>query len=105
MGEAKFFTVTTNAVQNVSRGKIAIQGILWHNDHTSTMFMQIFDVIAGNVVLGTTVPTTVLQLGADQVKDFPFWDAVFQTAFSFAITDTRSGSTAAGTHDVTVVVQ
>ncbi len=94
--------ITTNVVtQVIAEGNIA--GIVWHNDHSAAMFMQIFDVASGDVTIGGTVPDMTLQAAANTTAEFDYHGAKFGTAFSYAITTTATGTTAAGQNWVTVV--
>ena len=80
-----------------------LRHILWHNDDGAARFMQIFRRLAADVVLGTTVPDLVIQLGADATDVFPFGDTLI-SPFSFAITTTRGGSTAGTASDVMIAL-
>ena len=104
MGGTLFFAVTNNTVQNVSRDRISIKGIVWHNDDASIRFMQLFNVSEADVVLGTTVPNMIIQLGADTTDSWNLFNGVFETACSFAITSTRTGSTGGTASDIMFVV-
>lgn len=65
------------------------------NPNATDVYLQLFDVAAGSVVLGTTTPTLSLKIppagGRDPVYPIPFR---FGTAISYAITTTATGSTA-----------
>ena len=100
----QFFRGSLETEQEVSSGRCAIRNIIWHNDHTAVMFMQIFNLAATSVTVGTTTPTVSLQLAANSTQTFHFGDALFDTGFVFAITTTTGGSTAGGVHDVVVGV-
>ena len=56
-------------------------------------YMQIFNALAANVNLGTTVPDMVLIVGAADSESFDFGDQEFSTGFSYAITTSAEGST------------
>ena len=100
----QFFRGSSETEQEISSGRCAIRTIVWHNDHTAKMFLQIFNLPASSVTVGTTTPTVSLGLAADTTQDFPLGDALFDTGFVFAITTTTGGSTAGGVHDVIISV-
>ena len=97
-----FKKVTDNTVHQVYSGKAYIDRIIWHNDDNAARFMQIFNKLSTDVVLATTTPDQVIQLGADSTQTFPFGDVIFDIGFSFAITTTRNGSTEGQISDVMV---
>lgn len=99
-----FKKVVDNTVHQVAAGPAYIDRILWHNDDGAARFMQIFNKLAADVILATTVPNLVIQLGADSAETFPFGDVLFGVGFSFAVTTTRDGSTTGTASDVMVGV-
>ena len=104
MGGPTFYRGSLETEQELAGHKIAIKGIFWHNDHSSKMFLQIFNRPASDVTVGTTTPDFSIGLAADTSDTFNFFNAVFDTGFTFAITTTTGGNTAGGVHDVMIVV-
>ena len=72
-----------------------------NNPNTVQVFLQIFDVASGSVTLNSTVPNLSLLIPAgDGTEDGGFTESwpdgiQFDTAISYAITTTATGSTAA----------
>ena len=98
--------VTTNALVSVCSAACIIYGIEAANSTAATCFLQGFNVASGSVTLGTTVPDYVLILQATAQgagAPPPTEGANYGTAFSYAMTTTRTGSTTCGsTLDVTI---
>ena len=99
-----FKKVVDNTVHQVSSTPVYVDRIIWHNDDGAARFMQIFNKASADVILATTVPDLVMQLGADSTETFPFGDVLWGIGFSFAITTTRDGSTTGTASDVMVGV-
>ncbi len=98
----KFFDGSLETEQEVSSGRCAVRTIIWHNDHSAAMFMQIFNLPASSITVGTTVPDLELKVGADATQTFDFGDALFDTGLTFAITTLTNGTLAGGVHSVMI---
>lgn len=98
--------VSTNAMQSVCSAACTVFTVETSNSVATLCYLQGFNVASGSVTLGTTVPDYVLiiQATAQMASAQPPTRGVaFSTAFSYAVTTTRNGSTACGaTTDVVV---
>jgi hypothetical protein len=100
--------VTTNAKQTVNDGPCVVGDMTVSNPNTSEVWIQFFDKLATDVTVGTTAPdlsypcppgdgsnsSTSVVIGSDSKLQF-------DTGCTYAITTTRTGSTAPAL-DVTV---
>lgn len=84
--------VTQTKVE-VSPNRIALRGLLFHNDDAAAAYLQIFDKVIGNVTVGTTVPDAVVRLAADSFIEVNFFNAIFENGITIAVTTTAEGST------------
>lgn len=82
------FNVTSNAVRQVVGVRCHIGTMIVHNDDAAARFLAIYNALAANVVVGTTIPDMIIQLAADSTAYFNFGDAEYSTAFSYGITTT-----------------
>ncbi len=85
--------VTDNSVIQVASQRINIRRILIHNNDASPRFFRLFNAASGDVTLDSTTEDLIIQIGADTTEDYPFDDMEFDTGFSYAITDSESGTT------------
>ena len=86
-------------VENLkSNGGVYLYFIEVSNPNGSNAFLQLFNVAAANVTIGTTVPNQSYLVPANGGMDIAFSDPLeFDTALSYAATTTATGSTAPGT--------
>lgn len=81
--------------QNICLVRCGIGKLSAYNTSGATAFLQFFDALAANVVLGTTKPLFVIVLvanvGYENVDFYP--PTVFSTACSVFSTTTAEGST------------
>lgn len=102
--DPKFYRGALGTKQEVAGHKVGVAGIFWHNDHNAKMFLQIFNKATAAVTVGTTTPDISIGLAADTSDTFNFFNATFDTGFTFAITTATGGATAGGVHDVVIFV-
>lgn len=91
--------LTNSAVQVVS-GQHNLQTMVLYNPNGSVEYVQLFDVLAAGVTLGTTIPKMVIPIPASTAIDLPIENSAqvtFFTAISVAATTTATGSTAPST--------
>lgn len=80
-------------VQAVKAGPGVLYGIFVTNVSGATCYVQIFDVAAASVTLGTTTPDIEITLATAQSQFFPFGPgAGFGTAIAIASTTTEAGA-------------
>ena len=89
----------SNTVVDVSTSRANFYGFLFENNHTATVYVQVFNKLASNVVLGTTVPDRTIMVPASaafgkDATDFPL--LYCDVAMSIACTATRTGAGAPG---------
>lgn len=73
------------------------------NGTGATAYLQVFDLDADNVTVGTTAPTYSLAVPTLETADIVFGKPIKHiTGFTIASTTTRAGSTSAS-QDVTIV--
>jgi hypothetical protein len=89
----------TNTVVDVSLTRTNFYGFLFENNHTAVVYVQVFNKVAADVVLGTTVPDRTFQVPASasfgkDATDFPL--IYCDVGMSIACTATRSGAGAPG---------
>ena len=91
-------TTLSNTATAVKASAGQLGGWSFRNTHTSDTFIQLFNVAAGSVTLGTTVPTMVLPIPANNGinQEFLTMGITFDTAITAACTATRTGSGAPG---------
>ena len=92
-----FSTTVTNSVQAIAgAGGRQIFGYDLYNNNSAQAYVQIFNQIAANVVLGTTVPDLVIVLPANGGRNVSYQmrGISFSNALSVAVTSTRTGSSA-----------
>lgn len=89
----------TNSAIAIAASAASLGGVDFVNLGGSAAFVQIFNVAAASVVLGTTVPKIVKWVPAGGSWEEKFGDVgiAFSTAISVAATTTTTGSTAPGT--------
>jgi hypothetical protein len=95
-GGLSFYTGSIGATATAIKTSAGqLYGWFLFNSNTSTIYIQIFNRLPGNVTLGTTAPDLVLAIPAGSAANFEAVNGLaFSTAISFAVTTTRSGSTA-----------
>lgn len=92
-------TAATNTVTNIKATAGKLYGISVDNTaNNAKSYIQLFNLAAVNVTLGTTAPFYSFVILASGVYDFAWGEPgiTFSTAISFAITTTATGLTAAG---------
>lgn len=90
----------TNSAVNVVTGQHNLQTMVIYNPNVSVEYVQIFDALAANVTVGTTVPKMVIPLPASTVIDLPIENSAqvtFFTGISVAATTSATGSSAPST--------
>lgn len=88
--------LATKQAVKASAGSLAAYHI--YNPNASDMFVQMWDLAAANVTVGTTAPTWVLWVPAGGALDAALPEPItFATALTIAATTTASGNTAPGT--------
>ena len=80
-------------VQATARANIT--GIVATNDATGPVFIQIFDALAADVTLGSTVADMAIKLATTGSQSFDLHGAKFDTGLAWAITTTSTGTVAA----------
>lgn len=88
----------------VSQNSIVLSGILFHNDDAAVAFIQMFDALAANITVGTTVPDVVIRLAADSFLPVDCHDMKFSTALTFVVTTTAEGNTGGTANHITMIV-
>lgn len=92
---ATHFTGLNDTGQNVSLVRVGIGKILVQNRSAAVAFVQVFNALAANVILGTTVPLFQILLpattGQEQVDFNP--PIMMDTAMSVFSTTTDGGLT------------
>lgn len=105
VGSTPYFN---NAVTNTAVAVTAYPARVFYvhaiNNTTTDVFLQVFDVAAASVVVGTTVPVQswIIPGGSGASNRGAFeealsWPLQFNTAISIAVTTTSTGSSAPGT--------
>ena len=91
-----------STVTNIKTSPGNLWGMSAFNGHAAACFIQVFDALAANVVLGTTAPTFVLPVAGTAISNvFPTIPIRnFKVAISVASTTTATGSTACTTTTV-----
>ena len=102
-GRFDTFIEATTVTVHQATAEANISGVLWNNDASGPMFMQIFDATASDVTPGTTVPDMTLQLASTAAGEANFHGAKFETGMAFAVTTIATGSLGSGGTWVTVV--
>jgi hypothetical protein len=92
-------TAASNTVLSIKTTAGKLYGL--HVDNTanaSKTYIQVFNLLAANVTLGTTVPFYAFVILTSGVYDFAWGEPgiTFGTAISFALTTTATGLTAQG---------
>jgi len=86
--------LTSTPVQ-IKGGNGSLYGFRFHNEGSADAFVQIFDLLAGSVTLGTTVPKDSIWVPAGGYVDAP-WSSEgkvsFTTGLTVAATTTKTGS-------------
>lgn len=85
--------ITSNAVTQVSGNKVHVGRLIVSNNDSAIRFLQLFNALSANIVLGTTVPVASIQFAANTPLSLNMGDAEFATGFSYAVTTTELGST------------
>jgi hypothetical protein len=99
-GAFPFFNdnVAGAAVNIKSNGMALLCGLKLINTTAAAAYLQVFDVPAASVVLGTTVPKFVVPLGASEIMSPESFEPPIQftgTGLSIAGTTTAGGNTGA----------
>jgi hypothetical protein len=89
----------TNSPVEASSSRANLYGFLFENNHTATVYVQVFDLPAASVTLGTTTPLRTYQIPAGgsfgkDATDFPL--LYCSQAITIACTSTRTGAAAPG---------
>lgn len=88
-----------NTAQAVKTSAGNVYGLIVQNPNTANAFIQLFDVAAGDVTVGTTTPSQSYFIGGTTAGDnnqieIKFTVPVsFETAITYACTTTATGST------------
>jgi hypothetical protein len=92
------YHITTAAVQAIKASAGQLYGYYLDNTaNSATTYYQFFNLAAGSVVLGTTVPLFVIPVPAGLAANVQFSvGSNFSVAMSFAATTTYNGNTAVG---------
>lgn len=94
-GTLTFDNAVTTTVQSIKASTGQLYGYHIFNPNSTVCWVQLFNLAAGSVVLGTTVPFKSLGIpalgGAVTSKTI---GAAFDTAISVAVTTTRNGNSA-----------
>ena len=91
-GRFDALATTNTVVQATNRANIT--GLVVSSEATAVIFMQIFDALASGVTLGSTVADMALALAPEEARDYDLHGAKFDTAFSYAIVTTSTGTAA-----------
>lgn len=99
VGGASIFrsvTLTNSAVAvDASPGTISFIQVTNTGGSAALCYLQLYDLAAASVVVGTTAPTVTLAVAASTVLTLPFTTPLqFSAAISVAATTTAGGSTA-----------
>ena|SRR5438132_12106216 len=97
--QSTHFRNVRNTVQNFTSGIALVTGYVVTNTTAATVYMQIFDLDAASVTLGTTVPMLSFPVTATNVGSIFFgtMGVSFNTKMSGAVTTTVEGSADPGT--------
>jgi hypothetical protein len=90
----------TNSAVSVVSGQHNLQTIILYNPNASVEYIQLFDALAANVTVGTTVPKMVVPIPASSTIDLPIENSAqitFFTGIVVAATTTATGASAPGT--------
>lgn len=90
-------TSLTNVAQAIKASAGGIYSLEPYNSHTATVFLQIYDVAAASVTVGTTTPKKTIAIPAGAGGDMPrVYSILCGTAISVACTSTYTGGVAPG---------
>jgi hypothetical protein len=91
-------------VETMVAAPVELLGLSAANLTTSDAYLQLFDLAAADVTVGTTVPDLIFLVPAGNGtlagavdKDFPLGGVNFLTGISYAATTTPTGTTAPST--------
>ena len=82
------FNVTSNAVRQAVGVRCHVKSFIIHNDDTAARFVAVYNALAANVTVGTTVPDMLYQVAANDVLPLDLGDAEYSLGFSYGITTT-----------------
>lgn len=92
----------TATVELLAKGCVILNSVEIENPNTTPVYLQLFDAVqVSDVTIGSTAPTTTREIPegdgtTNGVRIIDFADAPrFESGLCYAITTTRSGSTAA----------
>lgn len=95
------FNAVADTVIDVSKSPISIGGVVISNLAIATGWLQMFDALAADVVLGTTKPAIAISCPATSSVEEALWDVKFDTALSIAVT-TSPINAVAGSANITL---
>jgi hypothetical protein len=95
-------TNTVLAAVIAGKRKLLVTGFTCFNPGLAVCFIQLFDALVADVILGTTLPKFVIPLPPGGGIDGPNGPHVFGTAITIAVTATIPG---AGVPGAPVIVQ
>ena len=98
------FNVVSNAVRGAVPNRCHVKSFIIHNDDAAPVFVAVYNALAANVTVGTTVPDMLYQVAANAVLALDLGDAVYETAFSYGVTTTDPASGQTGPTSVWVHV-
>jgi hypothetical protein len=93
---ANNLSTTVKAIKNTAGLLTMVQ---CYNANASQIYIQVFNLASGSVVLGTTVPALSIPIAPTATGGYalPMPGVYFSTAMSVAATTTATGNTAPGT--------
>ncbi len=96
-------TVGATKVAVTANTKSQIFSVHISNTTAATAYLQVFDLAAADVTVGTTAPTYAFGVAAGDSVDLVFGKPIMHTTgFTIASTTTRTGSSAAS-QEVTII--
>lgn len=88
----------SNTVVQISAQPGSLESVSAYNGAAAApVYIQVFDALAPNVVLGTTKPKYIFAMGQASALNLADLNLNFATAIAVAATTTATGSTAPGT--------
>lgn len=107
--ESKLTSFTNNTVQNLGNAPTTTPGYnFWgfevdNTANASIIYLQVFNLPATSVTLGTTTPDLIYAVSANTSRGFGFGPPIiFNKGLSCCVTTTPTGSTSPGTTYVTI---
>lgn len=96
MADVKFTENADGTVRNLTTQQVVLYGLEALNMDAARRFVQVFDVPAASVTLGTTKPVLSIGMGSNG-NEYRYYDGgiLFPAGLSYACTTTDTGNTGA----------